>query len=583
VGLDAKVGFGSNLTLEATVNPDFGQVEADPAEVNLSAFETFFDERRPFFQEGAELLTGPVNNYFYSRRIGAAPAGRANGDFVDVPRTATILGAAKLTGRMASGTSIGMLGAVTQEEFARTFVAPALFGRTRVAPTSTYGVARVQQEFGPPGSTIAFMTTAVHRNIDTSDPLAALLTRNAFSASADSVMRLFDGNYELQWDLGFSRVDGEAGAIDRLQRSSARYLHRPDADYVDYDPLRTAMSGSRANVSFERRNGRHWTWELSTGIMTPEFETNDIGRLSAPDAVELEGQLQYRETTPGRWWRRYSLSAGIGNEWNYGGELQSGQVSGRWDLTFPNFWGTSGRWWVDRRYLDMRLTRGGPLMQTPRGWGYELEFETPENSQTRLGLDLEYGRDEDDGLAFAIQPNFTMQPAPQMQLTIIPGYEREVNTQQFVTRLSGGRPETFGSRYIFGNIDRSEWATELRLNYTFKPDLTLDLYAEPFAASGTYVRFGELAAARTRALINVDPAAIPALQDRDFNVQSFRSNVVLRWEWRAGSTLYLVWQQDREDEEIRRARIGVSDMFSSFGASGDNFFAVKMTYWFSPR
>ena len=583
VGLDAKVGIGSNLTLEATVNPDFGQVEADPAEVNLSAFETFFDERRPFFQEGAELLTGPVNNYFYSRRIGAAPPGRTAGDFADVPRTTTILGAAKLTGRMASGTSVGILGAVTDEESARTFTAPQLFGRTRVAPTATYAVARVQQEFGPPGSTIAFMTTGVHRNLDASDPLARLLTRNAFSASADSVMRLFDGNYELQWDLGVTRVDGEPAALDRLQRASARYLHRPDADYVEYDPLRTTMSGSRANLSLERRNGRHWTWEASTGVMTPEFETNDIGRLSAGDAVELGAQLQYRETVPGRWWRRYSLSAGVDDERNFGGQLQRGSASGRWNVTFPNFWETSGRWWVDRRALDMRLTRGGPLMQTPRGWGYELEFENSESSQTRVGVDAEYGRDENGGLEFSIEPSVTMRPGPQWQLSIGPSYAREVNPRQYVTTLRGGGPATFGSRYIFGNIDRSTFATEIRLNYTFKPDLTLDFYGEPFAASGSYVRFGELAAPRTRLLLDVDPATVPALQNRDFNVQSFRSNLVLRWEWRAGSTLYLVWQQDRESEKLLRSRVGLSDMFSSFGASGDNFFAVKATYWFSPR
>ena len=214
------------------MNPDFGQVEADPAEVNLSAFETFFDERRPFFVEGNDLLTGNVNDYFYSRRIGAAPAGRASGDFVDFPGTTTILGAAKLTGRLESGMSVGMLGAVTDEESARTFNLPSLFGRTRVAPRTTYGVARLQQQFGSAGSTTALMATAVHRDLAAGDPLASLLTRNAFTLSSDSVLRLRDGDYEMQLNAGVTHVDGEAAAIDRLQRASARYLQRPDADYV---------------------------------------------------------------------------------------------------------------------------------------------------------------------------------------------------------------------------------------------------------------------------------------------------------------------------------------------------------------
>jgi hypothetical protein len=580
IGLDAKVGLGSNLTLEATVNPDFGQVEADPAEVNLSAFETFFDERRPFFTEGAELLSGNINNYFYSRRIGAPPAGNADGDFVEMPSTSTILGAAKLTGRLASGTSIGMLGAVTGEEYARTFDAPSLFGRTRVAPTTTYGVARMQQEFGPPGSTIGIMATGLHRNLEESGPLASRLTRNAFTLSTDSVMRLRDGDYEVQWATGVSYVDGAAGAIDRVQRASARYLQRPDAGHVTYDPARTSMTGMRSSASLERRNGRHWAWEASTRIESPEFETNDIGRLTAADGVQVNGEVEYQETVPGRWWREYSVTAGLGNEWNWGGARQTKRGGASFDVTWPNFWESTIAGFLSGRTQDMRLTRGGPLMETPRAWGMNAGVETGDGSATQGELSVQYRRDEDGGLGFVVEGGVEMRPRPQWMLTISPGYEREVNTQQYVTTQAGGRPATFGGRYIFGNIDRSTYSTELRVNYTLKPDLTLDFYGEPFAASGSYLRFGELAAAGTRALLPVDPATV---RNRDFNVQSFRSNLVLRWEYRPGSTLYLVWQQDRETEEPLRSRVGLGDMFGSFGASGDNFFAIKASFWFSPN
>ena len=576
VGADVKMGLGSNLTLEATVNPDFGQVEADPAEVNLSAFETFFDERRPFFVEGANLLTGNVNSYFYSRRIGAAPIGRANGEFVDYPGTSTILGAAKLAGRLPSGTSIGMLGAVTDEESARIFN-NLQFGRTQVAPRAAWGVARVEQEFGPPGSTIGLMATTVHRQLAPGDPLTALLTRNAVTLSGDSVMRL--GDYELQGYLGVTHVDGEASVLQRLQRSSARYFQRPDVDYVRFDPLRTSMSGAKGGVAFERQNARHWMFETEAAFESPEFETNDIGRLTAGDGVTLSGEVEYQETTPGRWYREYSFTVGNQQEWNFGGDHQTSRLTTDASVTLLNFWqadlGTSH----DFRRQDMRLTRGGPSMERPPSWQTTLEIESSEASQTRGRMEITYGRVEGGGLVHSSEAGVTVRPGPQWQLSLTPRYEREVDTQQYIATLAGGRPGTFGSRYIFGHLDRSTYSTQVRLNYTFKPDLNLDFYGEPFAASGRYSRFGELLAPRSLALLPVDRAALSL--DEDFSVRSFRSNLVLRWEWRPGSTFYLVWQQDREADERFRSRASVSDMFRSLGARGDNYFAMKMSYWFS--
>ena len=579
VGADVKMGLGSNLTLEATVDPDFGQVEADPAEVNLSAFETFFDERRPFFVEGGNLLTGNVDNYFYSRRIGAAPIGRANGDFVDYPGTSTILGAAKLTGRLPSGTSIGVLGAVTDEESARIFD-NLQFGRVQVAPRTAFGVARIEQEFGPPGSTVGIMATTVNRQLAPGDPLTALLTRNAFTVSGDSVMRF--GDYELQGYLGVTHVDGEPGVLQRLQRSSARYFQRPDVDYVRFDPLKTSMSGAKGGVSFERSNSRHWNFETEAAFESPEFETNDIGRLTTGDGVQLSGDVEYQETTPGSWYREYAFSLGQQQEWNFGGDRQTSSVEGNARVTLPNFWQADIGTTYDFRRQDMRLTRGGPSMERPSSWQTEVELESSESAQTQGTATITYGRTEGGGLVFSTEAGVTMRPAPQWQLSIVPSYEREVNTQQYVATLAGGRPATFGSRYIFGHIDRSTFASEVRLNYTFKPDLNLDFYAEPFAASGHYHRLGELLAARSQALLPVDPAALNLGRNLDFNVRSFRSNLVLRWEWRPGSTLYLVWQQDREADERFRSRASVSDMFRSIGARGDNFFAMKVSYWFSP-
>ena len=602
VGLDAKVGLGSNLTLEATVNPDFGQVEADPAEVNLSAFETFFDERRPFFIEGNDLLTGNVDDYFYSRRIGAPPAGRASGDFVDFPGTSTILGAAKLTGRLESGLSVGMLGAITDEESAHTFTFPNVFADTTVAPRTMYGVTRLQQQFGSSNSTTALMATAVHRDLTAGNPLASLLARNAFTLSSDSLLRFRDGDYEVEVNAGVTYVDGDATAIDRAQRASARYLQRPDADYAKYDPGRTSMTGMKLVAGIDRSNAEHWSWEVGTEIASPEFETNDIGRLSIADRIVGEAEIEYQETNPGRWYRQYSFTLSGRNDWNYGGDLQLSEFEPSVNVTWPNFWSTELSATINRRAQDQRLTRGGPSMETPSNWQATLGLESSDASRTRGEFEVEYGRNEDGGLLFNASGGITMQPGSRWQLSIEPEYEREINTQQFVTALAGGSLATYGSRYVFAHIDRSTYATQFRWTYTFKPDLTLDFYGEPFAASGRYSHFGELIAARSRQLreYGIDGSTLTTLPDgtrrvtdgtssftlrnsEDFNVQSFRSNLVLRWEWRAGSTLYLVWQQDGESELITPNRVSVGDMFGSLGRRGDNFFAIKMSYWFSPN
>ena len=390
-----------------------------------------------------------------------------------------------------------MLGAVTDDESARTFRFPDQFGTVRVAPRTTYGVTRLQQEFGS-GSSTALMGTAVHRELGDTDPLASLLTRNAFTVSSDSLIRLADGAYELQLNAGVAHVAGEAGAIDRLQRSSARYLHRPDADYLSYDPLRTSMTGMKVVANLERRNARHWLWQAGVETETPEFETNDLGRLSSGDNIGLDSQIEYRETRPGRWLRNYSVSLSPQGAWNYGGDLQEVEIEPSARLTWRNFWQTNLSGSIRPRSQNMRLTRGGPSMEQPAGWQAEVGVESSDASETRGETSFTYGRNEDGGLTFQLDGEITMQPAPQWQLSISPEYERLVDTQQYVSTLAGGGPATFGGRYIFADVDRSTYATQFRLTYTFKPDLTLDFYGEPFSASGRYDRIGELAAARTR-------------------------------------------------------------------------------------
>ncbi len=277
VGADVKMGLGPNITLDGTVNPDFGQVEADPAFVNLSGFEQFFDERRPFFTEGNQLLRGSGPSYFYSRRIGAQPSCNASGDFVDCPRNATILGAAKVTGRLAGGMSLGALAAVTSRESARIYDSTTnAFGRVELVPPAGYGVMRVQQEVGASKSVIGVTLTTVHRSVDSL--LAPLYTKHAYAGGADWVLRWDRGAYELRGWAGFSQIRGDSLAIDRVQRSAVHYFQRPDADYISYDPSRTTFTGSTALLWFRKTKG-NWLYDLQYGWESPAYDPNDAGRL----------------------------------------------------------------------------------------------------------------------------------------------------------------------------------------------------------------------------------------------------------------------------------------------------------------
>lgn len=603
IGADLKMGLGPNLTLDATVNPDFGQVEADPAEVNLTAFETFFSERRPFFIEGSQVLTSRVvTNYFYSRRIGARPTTPVSGDHVDYPRESRILGAAKLTGRLRSGTALGLLAAVTDAEHARVFDVGSPAPRiVSVAPRTSFAVARVEQEFGPYQSTASAMVTALYRHMGRDDPLASRLARTAISANGDSVLRFRGGEYQIGLQGGFTAVAGEPAAIVEVQRSAVRYFQRPDADYVIVDPTRRRLVGFKGGANVERTSGRHWLWSTRFDLESPELETNDLGRLSAGDGIQLITNLRYRETQPGRLLRSYALDFGTQAEWNFGRDRQNDNLTTGVSVTWPNFWSTSLGLRVERRAQDHRLTRGGPSMQTPQAWNVNTRLSNSSAAQHGWSGRLDYGRDEDGGLDFVVGSSVSIRPAPRWQFSFGPEYVRQLETQQYVAAIARTGEATFGRRYIFAFIDRSTLAAQFRLSFTLKPDLTIDVYAEPFAASGDYFGYGELAAARSRDRLRFGTGGSTAddqadgslavregldrftLRNRDFNVLSFRSNVVLKWEWRPGSTLYAVWQQDRSSALVTDARIGGGDLFDSLNAAGLNYFVVKASFWVPMR
>lgn len=611
LGADFKMGLGPNLTLDATVNPDFGQVEADPAVVNLSAFEVFFQERRPFFIEGAQLLRGPnqmTPTYYYSRRIGAAPHGSASGDYADAPDATTILGAAKLTGRTSSGLSIGALGAVTQAEHARTYDGAAgVYGREPVEPLAGWGVVRLQQEIGRSASTVGLTATGVARDLGGDNPLRQSLSRHALTGGGDFLLRLDEGTYQISGHFGLSYVDGDPAAIEEVQRSSAHYFQRPDQDHVSLDPTRTSLFGLSGSLQVRKAAGEHWLWNAGLWGDNPNWELNDLGQLGRADDIAGWARLTYRETTPGTTFRSYRINAGTEAGWNFGGIRKRNQFNLSGDAEFANYWRAGLETTYAPGALDDRLTRGGPLMGRPP-WGSVGAYAGNSiTAKSRWVAEFMWGN-LDRGDDWFVNLGFEFEPSDRLRLEVRPGFAYQVNERQYYTTLDRESDRTFGRRYVFSTVEQTELSVRLRANYAFTPDLSVELYAEPFTASGKFSDFGEVPEARsyelrrygtdgttiaerletdeegttTRLYDVTDGGEAFTLEDLNFNTLSFRSNLVLRWELRPGSTLFVVWQRDlgtfKEGYGTGRS-VGVGDLFESLGSAGRNILAVKLSYW----
>ncbi len=600
-GADLRLRLRSNFALEATVNPDFGQVEADPAEVNLGVFETTFPEKRPFFTEGRQLLSGGGAQYFYSRRIGAAPRLSTSGSFVDQPANTTILGAAKLTGRTRRGLAISTLAAVTAEETARGFdTATTRTNEQIVQPRTTYAVVRAQQQFGRWGSTGGAILTAVSRNLPDDAALEAAFPTRAITGGTDWNLRMKGGEYVLAFDAGFSHVAGDSASILRLQRSSARYYQRPDAEHVDVKPGRRTLSGYRARTSFNKEAGRHWLWGVSAAAVSPGFELNDAGQLSTADDLATSLSLRYRENVPGRLFRDYSVQLLAFRNWNFEGVGKRGELPALFtEATFGNFWVVSAHYHYGPRARSTTLTRGGPAMTTPANEHVFIELRGNPGHRVVWDVGVNQHTDEIGAREQDIYGGLAYRPAGRWQLSVSPSITRTRNQRQYVTtRVDGGPATTYGSRYVFANIDRREAAVQLRTNYSFTPDLSLELYAQPFVSIGEYHDLAEVADPRRLALriygtdgtvierkiysyAVADGAAQFTIANPDFTVRSLRGNAVMRWEWRRGSTLYVVWQQDRSARDAL-ARDALGSTFEDLlHTPGEHRLAVKMSYWLS--
>ncbi len=578
VGLDLKYAVAPGLTLTSTINPDFGQVEADPAVVNLSAFETFFSERRPFFVEGSgnfqfglDCNDGQCNGLFYSRRIGRSPQGAddlPSGDniYTDVPAQTTILGAAKLTGRVGKY-SIGAMQAVTEEQFARVQDGAVQF-RQPVEPLTSYSAGRVRREFENQSS-VGFMVTATNRQLPRE---INFLTDSAYVGGVDFDAR-FAKRYSLSGYWAASRLHGDPVAVGRIQENSRHYFQRPDATAVSLDPTRTSLSGTAGRIGISKIGGKYVIFNSTLAFKSPGFDVNDLGFFRRADERSVSNWIQFKSETPTRWFRSRRINFNQNASWNYGGDrLQSGEninAHAQW----VNNWSMGAGINFNQLSLDDRLTRGGPGGLSEGSFSLWSYLNTDDRRPIALSVFYAGGRDGLRSSFSFVGPGVTYRPMTALTLEAGVSFNHNVSDYQWVSQVTDTK-----DHFVFAHLNQTTVSLTGRVSYTMSPTLSLQLYAQPFVSGGGYTGFKELVDGRNQDYFQrYSPYAYG--DNPDFNYKSFRTTNVLRWEYKPGSTLFVVWQQAREDSaaygDFRFGR----DFGGIFGVAPRNVLLVKLAYW----
>ena len=580
-GLDVKYALTSSLTLTGTINPDFGQVEVDPAVVNLSEFETFYPEKRPFFTEGVNIFRfgdTPAPSHFnfiftpslfYTRRIGRAPQASPDAEFSISPSETTILGAAKVTGRLPGGWSLGVLDALTDAERAR-FVDGPDSGRQQVEPMTNYFVSRMTKELGA-GSRVGFMLTSVNRRLP--DELDAL-RESALTGGIDGYTSFADRSWIAEGSLVGSSVSGSAQAIELTQLSSSRYYQRPDAGHVELDPSRTSLTGWGGRAMVSKATGV-WRPNVQVHAYSPGYETNDAGFMQRTDVISAHALMQYVNQQPTKRFREKHAWFGTNHTQNFDGNALDRSVFADGAVTFTNYWNAGGTLFVTAPGFSDRLTRGGPLVRTPSSWSFDGNFNSDNRKPIDAGLSVHFDKSDDSSYGRGIGLTFNARPASNIQLSISPYYNRSHTQTQFVTSFPDATAtQTFGRRYVFAELEQRSFEVGTRADWTLTPALSFQLYLQPFIASGDYHEPRSLVAARTR-----DYQPIAGIGEPDFNFRSVRGSAVVRWEFRPGSALYVVWNENRADVvpvgdfSFRR------DLRAIPTAPSHDVFLVKLSYW----
>ena len=608
-GLDAKIGITSDITLDLTVNPDFGQVEADPSQVNLTAFELFFQERRPFFIEGNNTLNFPItdfnpNNLFYSRRIGRQPQGYVDTDkngedgvqeYVDNKTNTTILGAAKLTGKNKNGFSWGILESVTASEKA-TIDSLGERSKQEIEPLSNYLIARAQQDINKGNTLVGGMFTMTNRKIKSTE--LDWLHQDAYSAGLDVMHQWKNRTYYVSFKSLMSHVKGSEESITTTQAASERYFQRPDNNHADVDSARRSLSGTGSTFVFGKRSGK-LVFDVGYSWLSPELELNDVGFLMQTDLMTQWIWTQYRVLNPIGIFRSMRYNAIQYTEWDFDWRnLSTGyNLNGR--VQFKNFWvlGT-GASYATHNVSNADL-RGGPALHYPGNADYWLALGT--DSRKKLLLEInpqwEWGFDG-YSKSISLEAEITYRPTNALSLSVAPSFTSLNNQMQYVaTSDAAGQP-----RYIVGEIDQTIARVSMRATYMVTPNLSIQYWGQPFGTSGKYSNFKDIIDADAESFENRFASipentltlsegeyAVDENQDGttdytfaqpDFNFGQFRSNLVIRWEYIPGSTVFLVWTQEMNGSFYNSTTPGYDHFTFDFADKPHNIFLLKYTYRF---
>lgn len=608
-GFDGKVGITNDLTLDFTVNPDFGQVEADPSEVNLSGFETFLQEKRPFFIEGKNILDFKVterttnfnlrqDNLFYTRRIGSSPKHYPDlndDEYVDMPLNTHILGAAKLTGKTKDGLSIGVMETVTREEIARI----DLNGNRRdltVEPLTNYFIGRIQKDFDEGNTIIGGMFTATNRNLNHDD--LNFLHKGAYTAGLDFNHKWDNNKYYVQGNVLASHVAGDREAITETQESSRRYFQRPDADYVSVDTNRTSLTGFGGSLITGKQGGS-FRYLLGYTWRSPELELNDVGYMRKADEQMTWGWVGFFKQEPFSIFKFLYAGINYWKGWNFGQENLYEFIQVNSNINFKNNFRLYTEFTRASKSLRPEWLRGGPAITAKGGFWHNFNFNTDEQKKWQLGLfGFNYWGDDNWSRDFMYTFRARFNPITQLQVSIEPSVAYHYSEIQHVANEEANGVDKF----IIGDMSQDRFSLNFRLNFSITPDLSIEYYGQPFIAVGKFTRFKEVVNAR--AFVdedkwhqfsdneisydlddgvysvdrNNDGETDYSFDSPDFNLQKFISNLVVRWEYIPGSTLYLVWSQGRSGDSSYNNLSFSRDMKDLFRVYPHNIFLLKFSY-----
>lgn len=602
-GVDGKLGIGSDFTLDYTLNPDFGQVEADPSVMNLSAFETFYAEKRPFFLEGKNVLDYSLDNdqLFYSRRIGRRPSRIPGEDgnnkkYVSAPRQTSIIDAVKFTGKTADGLSVGIMQSLTNEEYA--YIDSAGNKSSRVSePYTNFVISRVQKDYNSGNTVIGGIITATNRNLNSAN--VENLNKSAYSGGVDWLNYWNDRKYYMNIKGIYSRVSGNQQAMLDLQQTSAHYYQRVDAPHLELDSNMRSMNGYGGLVSFGRSGTSKLTFEEKINFRSPGLELNDMGFISSADFISSKAQINYHESEPGSFYRQYHYHLETNSRWDFSGLNTRNNSSTFFWMQFNNKWDASV--WVFRQHsaIETRELRGGPALQMSPHWHVGNGIGT--DGSKKLSFDM--------NSSFTVAPkgkSYDYQFSPSVSLKI----NSRINLQSYVSYSFRNYSLMYVNtidfrnekRYIMGRLNQETYNLTFRFNYNLSPNLSLQYYGSPFFSQGAYSELKQIADARAldfeKRFKLLDPATLSFSKENnkytvnegtgtyefnnpDFNRRELNSNLVLRWEYKPGSIFYLVWSHNKGNGDAPYATGFSTSVRTLLDADANNIFMFKLNYYFS--